>query len=112
LIDVVLRHFWLLSWCGWSIPNTRSPNPPPLSCFPPLKSVPLSLNAYTTRIDAAASLRRPELSHTLRRYYLIQANRVLRISPRNSVNRWRQVHNNLPPPYRRRINRGYRLGPA
>ena len=29
------------------IPNTWSPNPPPPSCFSPLKSVPLSLNAYT-----------------------------------------------------------------
>ena len=47
LTGVVLGHFWLLSWWGISIPCTRSPNTPPLSCFSPLKCVPLSLNAYT-----------------------------------------------------------------
>jgi len=47
LIYVVLRHFWPLSWCGWFIPNTRSPNPPSPSCCSPLQCVPLSLNAYS-----------------------------------------------------------------
>jgi len=47
LTAVVLGHFWLLSRWGKSIPCTRSPNTPPPSCFSPLKSVPLSLNAYT-----------------------------------------------------------------
>jgi hypothetical protein len=46
LTGVALGHFWLLSRCGRSIPGTRSPNTPPLSCFSPLKCVPLSLNAY------------------------------------------------------------------
>jgi len=36
-IYVVLRHFRLLSRCGSSIPCTRSPNPPSLSCFLPVK---------------------------------------------------------------------------
>ena len=45
LTGVVLGHFRLLPRCGGSIPFIRSPNTPPLSCFLPLKSVPLSLNA-------------------------------------------------------------------
>jgi len=48
LTGVVLGHFRLLSRCGKSIPCTGSPNTPPPSCFYPFKSVPLSLNAYTS----------------------------------------------------------------
>ena len=47
LIDVVLRHFWLLYRCSRFAPCTRSPNTPPSSGFSPLRSVPLSLNAYS-----------------------------------------------------------------
>ena len=38
------------SRCSKSTPCTRSPNPPPPSCFSPLKCVLLPLNAYSGRI--------------------------------------------------------------
>ena len=40
---------WLLSRCRRSTACTRSPNPPPPSCFSALKSVPLSMNAYSRK---------------------------------------------------------------
>ena len=45
LTGVVLGHFRLLPRFGGSIPCTRRPNTPLPPCFPPFKSVPLSLNA-------------------------------------------------------------------
>ena len=44
----ILGHFWLLPRWSKSLPCTRSPNTPSPSCFYPPKSVPLSLNAYTS----------------------------------------------------------------
>ena len=52
----ILGHFWLLSRYGRSIPCTRSPNTPSPSCFYPLKSVPLSLNAYTWAYENGVGL--------------------------------------------------------
>ena len=71
LTGVVLGHFWLLSWWGRSIPCTRSPNTPPLSCFSPLKCVPLSLNAYTFVVCRVTALRSLSTIRILGRFGLL-----------------------------------------